>query len=77
MRERHDIPADVEDALISSHVMDDYQNRPAYQRNDYIGWITRAALEATRVKRINQMVDELRTGGVYMKMPHPASRKSG
>lgn len=56
--------------------MADYEARPAYQRNDYIGWITRAAREETRSKRIAQMVDELQRGGVYMNMPHPPSVKS-
>jgi hypothetical protein len=28
-----------------------------------------------RAKRLNQMIDELRKGGVYMRMDHPASKK--
>jgi uncharacterized protein YdeI (YjbR/CyaY-like superfamily) len=48
--------------------MDTYRSRPAYQQNDYVGWITRAKLPATRQKRIQQMLDELESGGVYMKM---------
>ena len=48
--------------------MNAYLSRPAYQQNDYIGWITRAKLESTRQKRVNQMLDELERGGVYMKM---------
>ena len=69
------MPADVKTALVSAKVMADYEARPAYQRNDYIGWITRAAKEETRIKRISQMVTELKVGGVYMKMAHPASAK--
>ena len=42
--------------------------RPPYQRNDYIGWITRAKLPATRQKRLEQMLDELEKGDAYMKM---------
>ena len=48
--------------------MDAYLSRPAYQQNDYIGWITRAKRAATRDKRLNQMLDELEHGGVYMRM---------
>jgi len=48
--------------------MDAYNSRPPYQRNDYIGWIQRAKLEATRQKRLNLMLDELKRGDVYMKM---------
>lgn len=69
------MPQDVLDALTASGVMSDYEARPAYQRNDYIGWITRAAKEETRLKRIDQMIAELKVGGVYMKMAHPASAK--
>jgi hypothetical protein len=42
--------------------------RPAYQQNDYIGWITRAKLEAIKQKRLNQMLEELKGGKYYMKM---------
>lgn len=48
--------------------MDAYHARPAYQQNDYIGWITRAKLEATKQKRLNQMLDELEGGKYYMNM---------
>ena len=76
MRVRYPMPDDVKAALVSAKAMKDYEARPAYQRNDYIGWINRAARAETRTKRINQMLDELKLGGVYMKMPHPASSKS-
>jgi len=55
--------------------MDDYLARPHYQRNDYLGWISRAARDTTRAKRIGQMMDELERGGVYMNMRHEPSRK--
>lgn len=56
--------------------MKDYLERPAYQQNDYIGWINQAKQDATKQKRLNQMLDELKQGGVYMKMSHPASVKN-
>ena len=74
-REKYKIPSDIESALVSQKLLRDYEARPAYQQNDYIGWITRAKLTATRVKRLNQMLNELKVGGVYMKMKHPASAK--
>ena len=76
MRARNNMPDDVRAALESARVMDDYLARPAYQRNDYLGWITRAARAETRTKRIAQMIAELAQGGVYMKMQHPPSAKS-
>jgi uncharacterized protein YdeI (YjbR/CyaY-like superfamily) len=75
VRERYPMPEDIKTALDAANVMGEYEDRPAYQRNDYIGWITRAAKDETRKKRINQMVAELKLGGVYMKMSHPASAK--
>ena len=73
-RPRHPLPGYVRTALVSSELMEAYKARPPYQRNDYIGWITRAKLPATREKRLAQMLDELRRGGVYMKMAYRPKR---
>jgi uncharacterized protein YdeI (YjbR/CyaY-like superfamily) len=62
------MPGFIREALASGKLRTAYDERPPYQRNDYIGWITRAKLPATRDKRLAQMLDELRAGDVYMKM---------
>jgi uncharacterized protein YdeI (YjbR/CyaY-like superfamily) len=62
------MPDDVGTLLESHGVLAAYRARPAYQQNDYLGWIARARLPATRRKRIDQMLAELKSGGVYMKM---------
>lgn len=67
-RPRLEMPDYVREALLRRDVMDAYLSRPAYQQNDYIGWITRAKRATTRDKRLNQMLDELEHGGVYMRM---------
>ena len=67
-RDIYEMPEDVRDALQKATVLDAYNARPAYQQNDYVGWITRAKLPATRQKRIDQMLGELKSGGVYMHM---------
>lgn len=72
----HPMPEFVADALEQNALTDDYNARPAYQQNDYIGWIERAKRLETKMKRLNQMLEELRIGGVYMGMDHPSSRKS-
>jgi hypothetical protein len=72
-RIRYPMPVDVAKAMMAAGVRRQYDARPNYQRNDYIGWIDRARTAETRTKRIAQMLDELQRGGVYMKMPHPAS----
>jgi uncharacterized protein YdeI (YjbR/CyaY-like superfamily) len=67
-RPLHEMPAFVRDALAARKLEAKYAARPAYQRNDYVGWITRAKLPETRQKRLTQMLDELEAGGVYMRM---------
>jgi uncharacterized protein YdeI (YjbR/CyaY-like superfamily) len=67
------MPDDVAKALIAAGLRRQYDGRPNYQRNDYVGCIDRARTEKTRTRRIAQMLGELKRGGVYMKMPHPPS----
>jgi uncharacterized protein YdeI (YjbR/CyaY-like superfamily) len=68
-RERYPMPAAIKAELKSLGLLSAYEARPAYQQNDYIGWIGRAKLEATRRKRTEQMLAELKGGKFYMKMP--------
>ncbi|MEM7583174.1 MAG: YdeI/OmpD-associated family protein [Acidobacteriota bacterium] len=75
-RELHAIPAFVLDALERESLMNAYHERPAYQQNDYIGWINSAKRDETKQKRLAQMLAELEQGGVYMRMDHLPSRKS-
>jgi hypothetical protein len=67
-RPRLDMPDFMHAALNKRKLMDAYMARPPYQRNDYISWITRAKLPATRQKRLKQMLAELKQGDVYMNM---------
>ena len=69
------MPDDVEQELDERDLMDLYQQRPTYQRNDYLAWIGRAKKADTRDRRIEQMLDELERGGVYMGMDHPPSSR--
>jgi uncharacterized protein YdeI (YjbR/CyaY-like superfamily) len=69
------MPEDVKAALVQREVLEDYEARPYYQRNDYLSWISRAKRPETRRKRLQQMLDELERGGVYMGMDHRPSRK--
>ena len=69
------MPADVLELLEQRGLLERYNERPHYQRNDYLGWIARAVRPETRRKRISQMLDELDAGGVYMGMDHPPSRR--
>ena len=62
------MPTFIKSALEADDLINAYKNRPPYQQNDYIGWITRAKREETQQKRLNQMLYELKKGNVYMKM---------
>lgn len=62
------MPKFVQEALNSRGLMQAYLERPAYQRNDYLGWINRAKQDATKLKRLSQMLDELAGGTTYMNM---------
>ncbi|WP_437509787.1 YdeI/OmpD-associated family protein [Sorangium sp. So ce1099] len=74
-RPRYPMPDFVKTALDERGLMDAYKQRPAYQQNDYIGWIMRAKRQETKEGRLLQMLDELESGGVYMNMEHAASAK--
>jgi hypothetical protein len=75
-RPRYPMPDFVRVALIERDLMRVYQDRPAYQRNDYIGWIARAKRQATIDKRLTQMLDELESGDRYMKVEYRPKRSS-
>lgn len=62
------MPDDVAARLEGLGLTEAYDARPAYQRNDYLAWIERAVRPETREKRIGQMLEELESGDVYMKM---------
>ncbi len=73
-RPRHPMLPFIQEALDREHLMEAYLARPPYQRNDYIGWITRAKRPETRAKRLAQMLYELAAGDAYMRMPYQAKR---
>lgn len=75
-RTRIPMPDFVKKALDGKDLMQAYLSRPDYQQNDYLAWILRTKRPETLQKRLNQMLDELELGGVYMNMKHqPSSRK--
>jgi len=69
-RPRYPMPEYVREALLQRGLMGAYHSRPAYQQNDYIGWIIRAQRKETKKKRLDQMLDELERGDKYMNMAY-------
>ncbi len=70
------MPRAVERALVESGQMQAYRSRPAYQQNDYLGWINRARRPQTKERRLQQMLAELARGDIYMKMDWRPGRVS-
>lgn len=68
------LPAALKRRMEEEDVLELYRQRPPYQRNDYLGWIARARQEATKQKRADQMIAELKKGNVYMNMMWNSSR---
>ena len=62
------MPDEIRTTLDDAGLMDEYLERPPYQRNDYLSWITRAKRQDTTDRRLAQMLGELRRGDLYMKM---------
>ena len=68
LRPREDMPDFVRKALEERNLRARYDARPPYQRNDYLLWINKAKREDTKHKHLQQMLEELEAGGVYMRM---------
>jgi len=69
------MPGYMKKALLDRRLVEAYHERPAYQQNDYVGWITKAKREETRLRRLSQILDELKKGNVYMKMAHKVLKR--
>ena len=67
-RPKQRMPDFVRDELDFRGLTEKYNERPAYQRNDYLMWINTAERETTKMKRLYQMLEELEGGGLYMNM---------
>ncbi|GKQ50890.1 hypothetical protein BRSPCE3_17450 [Bradyrhizobium sp. Ce-3] len=70
------MPASVRRELDGLGLMQAFKQRPPYQRNDYLHWIERSVRAVTRRKRIDQMLAELKAGGLYMGMAHRPSARA-
>ena len=74
-RELQPMPDFVSSALDERGLRERYEERPPYQRNDYLGWINRAKRIETKMRRMEQMLHELEAGDLYMNMAWARSRR--
>ena len=66
----YEMPENVRRRLEENDLMEVFKNRPPYQQNDYIWWITTAKKQETKEKRLSQMIGELKRGDLYMNMKY-------
>lgn len=69
-RQSEAMPDFVRRELNAHGLMEAYDSRPPYQRNDYLAWINTAKQDATKQRRLEQMLSELVSGDTYMGMPY-------
>jgi len=62
------MPDFVKEALNECDLNEQYDVRPAYQRNDYLWWINSAKRDDTKRRRLSKMLAELRAETGYMGM---------
>lgn len=71
-RPDHAMPGFVKQALKTRGLLKAFKKRPEYQQNDYLGWIHEAKMEEVKAERLQQMIDELEKGGIFMGEEYPA-----
>jgi uncharacterized protein YdeI (YjbR/CyaY-like superfamily) len=69
------MPGNVKAALDKRNLMDAYLARPAYQKDDYLKWISLAAGPAAKQKRLDQMLEELEKGNAFKGEPWTPPQK--
>lgn len=74
LRPRHSMPDDIKQLLLKEDLLNIYNSRPPYQKNDYLAWILTAKRAETRAKRLNQMIEELKCGTLYMGRPYSVKK---
>jgi hypothetical protein len=74
---RQPMPGNVRAALEKRKLMEAYDARPQYQRDEYLKWVALAAGPQAKQKRLDQMLDELEKGGVFKGEPYTPPKKPG
>jgi hypothetical protein len=74
-RPKPSMPGFVKNALKKRGLLETYKKRPAYQQDQYLGWIDEAKIQDLKLKRLNQMLDELEKGGIFMEKEYLTTEK--
>lgn len=69
------MPGNVRGALAKRNLTDAYRDRPQYQQDDYLKWIAQAFGPTAKQQRLDQMLDELEKGNLYMGEPYTPPAK--
>ncbi len=59
------MPGNVKTALAKRSLTDAFRDRPQYQQDDYLKWITSGAGPTVKQQRIDQMLEELEKGDAF------------
>jgi len=60
------MPGFVKKALQKRDLLKAYEKRPDYQQDHYLEWITEVKSQEIISQRLNQMLDELEQGNIFM-----------
>jgi uncharacterized protein YdeI (YjbR/CyaY-like superfamily) len=71
------MPGNIKAALQKRKLLEAFDARPAYQRDEYLKWVALAAGPAAKQKRLDQMLDELEKGGLFKGEPYTPPKKPG
>jgi uncharacterized protein YdeI (YjbR/CyaY-like superfamily) len=63
------LPQFVHEALQQHDLCSEFRIRPKHQQANYLRWINSAQKSEIKVKRLNQMLYELKQGDTYLNLP--------
>ncbi|MGI9317008.1 MAG: YdeI/OmpD-associated family protein [bacterium] len=65
------LPKFVQEALQQHDLCSQFRIRPKHQQINYLRWINSAQRSKVKIKRLNQMLQELKCGDKYLDLPIP------
>ena len=63
------LPQFVHEALQQHDLSSEFRIRPKHQQLNYLRWINSAQKSEVKIKRLNQMLSELKQGDTYLNLP--------
>ena len=70
------MPGFVKKALQKRDLLKAYEKRPDYQQDGYLEWINEVKNQEIITQRLNQMLDELGQGNIFMQEEYKPPKKT-